>query len=271
MTVDVHVSGYCVADASIVDRARKREKIKFYAVWLHIFHERFGHILVDTGYSKLFYEATRTFPEKLYAWATPVFISDSESAVSVLRSKNIDPSDISYIIISHFHADHICALRDFPSAKFVCSRAALDEVNRVQGWRAVRKGILKALLPADFHQRVLLVEDIAASSGIIDGGLEAKSFFDESRIQFVYLQGHATGMLGLLISTADKTILYAADAQWDKDVFEAGRLPAPIVKLFFSSWADFISSADKLRAYMALNPATRLMFTHCRQTLKYVR
>jgi len=271
MTVDVHISGYCVADASIVDRSQKRQKVKFHAVWMHIFHERFGHILVDTGYSKLFYEATRGFPEKLYAWATPVIINDHETAVAVLRSKNIAPGDVSYIIITHFHADHICALSDFPSAKFVCSKAALDEVNRLQGWRAVRKGILKALLPGDFRQRVLLAEDIAATSGIKDGGLEVKSFFDESRIQLVYLPGHATGMLGVLISTANETILYAADAQWDKQTFEAGRLPAHVVKLFFSSWADFISSGDKLRAYMALNPATRLMFTHCGQTLNYVK
>jgi glyoxylase-like metal-dependent hydrolase (beta-lactamase superfamily II) len=207
----------------------------------------------------------------LNAWATPVFINDNETAVAVLRSKNVNPADVNYIIITHFHADHICALRDFPNAQFICSRAALAQVNGLQGWRAVRKGILKSLLPDDFHHRVLLVEDIATTAGITDGGLEVKRFFDEPRIQFVYLPGHAAGMLDVLISTADETILYAADAQWDKQVFEAGGLPSRLVRLFFNSWVDFLSTSSKLRAYMALNPATRLMFTHCGQTLNYVK
>jgi glyoxylase-like metal-dependent hydrolase (beta-lactamase superfamily II) len=200
-----------------------------------------------------------------------VTISDDETAVAVLAKKNIAPSDISYIIITHFHADHICALRDFPAAKYICSREALAEAVRLKSWRAVSKGIVKALLPEDFDKRVLLIEDIAATSGVVDGGIQVKSFFDESLIQFAYLPGHATGMVGLIIRNGQETIFYAADAQWDKAVFDAGILPKRIVKLFFSSWKDFLDTTRKLKLYMAANPTTKLLFTHCEQTLKYVQ
>jgi glyoxylase-like metal-dependent hydrolase (beta-lactamase superfamily II) len=270
MTVDVHASGYCIADAAIVDPRQNRKDIRFYAAWLHIAHEQLGHLLVDTGYNRLFHEATRSFPSRLYAWATPVTITDEDTAVAILKKKGVAAEEVKYIIITHFHADHICALRDFPNAQFICSRSALDDVSRLNGWRAVSKGVLKPLLPDDFYARVLAIEDVSPIAIQLAGGLTARSLFGDPMIQLVSMPGHATGMLGVLLRQTDETIFYAADAQWDKEVFEAGVWPSKLVKLFFGSWDDFLTTTTKLRAYMAAEPATRLMFTHCKQTLNYI-
>ena len=271
MKVNLHVSGFCVADASLVNPTRKKENIRFHAAWMHIEHEQYGHILVDTGYSKHFFKATSSFPGKIYGMITPVTLTNEETAVATLARKNIAPADVKYVIITHFHADHISALRDFPNAKFICSRASLDEVDRLGKWRSVTKGILKSLLPDDFHKRVLVIEDMSAKPEVLDGGLEARTFFDDAAIKFVYVPGHATGMVGLLIKQNTQTMLYAADAQWDKAAFNAGILPKKIVKLIFSSWKDFLDTTNKLKLYMAANPDTLLLFTHCEQTLKYVK
>ncbi len=270
MTVDLHVSGYCIGDASIVNPGKKRSKIRFHAVWMHIFLPGYGHVVADTGYSPEFRVATRSFPERLYAWATPMTIDEDKTAAAILKKKGVNPGEVKYVIITHFHGDHVCGLKDFPNAKFICSRAALEQVKAVSGFGAVKRGILKKLLPDDFMQRVLLIEDIAKVSRVLDGGLQSYSFFDNTDIWFVSVPGHARGMVGLLIKGAERTLFYAADAQWDKAVFEAGILPRKIVKLFFDSWEDFIDTTERLQQYMAANPDTLLLFTHCEQTLTYV-
>ena len=270
ITLDIHVSGYCEANAAIVDPRKKSRKIRFYAAWAHLYHPEYGHILVDTGYSDQFALHTGRFPEKLYALAVPVFIQEAETAVAVLEKKGVAATDIKYIVITHFHADHICALRDFPSAQFICSTDAYQQAMQLNGFRAVKKGIIKQLLPNDFAKRVLLIENIAKHQETLSGGLKAFSFFDSAEIRFVSLPGHGKGMMGILVETAGKNILYAADAQWDKNVFEAGVLPNRIVKVFFDSWIDFLDTTEKLRAYTARHPETLLLFTHCEQTMKYV-
>ena len=270
MNFELHASGYCVANASIVDPTSKYRKVKFYAVWAHIFHPLYGHILIDTGYNQQFYNTTRSFPERLYAIATPVTVCEGETAVSILKRKNVAASDVKYIFITHFHADHVCGLNDFPNANFVCSREALAQVNSLSGLKAVRKGIIKKLLPDNFASRVLVMEDIASEFKVIEGGLLSFRFFDSDDIRFIHLGGHARGMIGVFVNTGTNFILYAADAQWDRAVFDAGILPKKIVKLFFDSWDDFVATTAQLKKYLAVNPCTLLLFTHCPQTLKFI-
>ena len=269
MTFDLYASGYCVADAAIVNPTVPRKKIRFYAVWAHLWLPQYGHVLVDTGYNRNFHTVTARFPEKLYGWATPTVVEESQTAAALLRSRNVDPADVQYIIISHFHADHVCALKDFPNATFLCSRAAYAEATRLNGSMAVKKGILKKLLPDDFDSRVKLVEDTAVYVAELDGGLTAYSFFENKDVQLVHLPGHARGMMGVLVNLQPQ-LFFATDAQWDKAAFEADILPSKLIRLFIDSWSDFTETTGKLKAYCAANPQTRLLFTHCPQTLSYI-
>ena len=48
---------------------------------------------------------------------TKVVIEDHQELKNQLQSFGIKTNDINHIIISHFHADHIGGLQDFPNAK----------------------------------------------------------------------------------------------------------------------------------------------------------
>ena len=259
-------SGHCLADAQMVNPQARRETIRFYATWLLLVHPVHGNILFDTGYTTRFYRATARLPYKFYAWATPVFVTEPESAVAQLRSIGILPETISTILISHFHADHIGGLRDFPDSRFVCSQSALDEAVRKKGFAAVRKGILPGLLPHDLRQRTTVLESLAEPRTEAHSGLVMYDLFGDGSVQLIELPGHARGMLGARIEHAGGAFLFAADAFWDIRAFEAGIMPRKVVKLFFDSWRDYVSSFEKLSAYHRVWPFEKILFSHCPET-----
>ncbi|HVD97858.1 MAG TPA: MBL fold metallo-hydrolase [Cytophagaceae bacterium] len=262
-------SGYCTAHAAIVDPELGRGKSRFYAVWALIKHAAHGYILFDTGYHPRFYEATKKFPGKFYAWATPVFIEQSESAVERLQSIGIKASEINYLILSHFHADHIGGLLDFPKAKLVCSAKALQEAKTKQGISAVRKGILKSLLPKDLEERIIFPEMLTNNFIETTSGLKFYDLFQDGSIQLIDLPGHACGMIGALLQTQKEKILLASDTSWSDDTFARQVLPSKWSNLFFDSWNDYCSTFKKLFLYHQNNPEVKILFTHCPDTLLY--
>ncbi len=266
MKVTYFSSGYCKAHANIVNPNLKLKITRFYAVWALIQDESFGNILFDTGYSSHFFNATQNFPDRFYRWATPVTFDEDESAKSILNQIGIKVEDINYIIISHFHCDHIAGLLDFPFSKFICSKKAFSELKELSNFKAVKSGILKKLLPSDFEKRVLFVEDI--STKIVDkSGLIFYELINFKALKLVLLPGHANEMLGFLINNQ----LFATDASWSLETFKKEILPNKIVKLFFNSWQDYIETQVKLRAFIIQNTKVEIFFTHCPETLKLIQ
>lgn len=246
-------------------------KKKFYATWVLIKHPELGILLFDGGYNLLFDLVTKRWPDRLYRWVTPVNVRGEESAVAILEREGIQPVDVKYFIISHFHADHICALKDFPEATYICSRKAIQQLDALDGYAAVRRGLLKKLIPDDFKRRVIFVEDISKVEVDTESQLTFYLPFDQNTLRFVDLPGHARGMLGFHLKAGDRDILFATDAAWDRDAFFNNTLPSPIIKLFIDSWAEYKDTCRKLLLYMQNEPKTELLFTHCPQTLKCVK
>jgi glyoxylase-like metal-dependent hydrolase (beta-lactamase superfamily II) len=179
-------------------------------------------------------------------------------------------ADIKYVIISHFHADHISGIKDFQNAEFICSKDAYETVIKSKGINAVRKGILHNLLPLDFNTRVKFIEDFADTILVNEFGITQYGVFGIQNWRLILLPGHAKGMLGFIFQDDKESLLYATDASWNYDVYKKGILPKKVVKLFFDSWNEFIDTQQKLKAFELNNVNYKILFTHCPQTLKYV-
>lgn len=270
LKIQLFASGYCEANDYIVNKSNFSIKTKFYAVWALIDFPNIGYVLFDTGYSEAFQLATKHFPERLYRWATPVSLKPSQSAKAILEKQQIKVEDIKYIIISHFHADHIAGLNDFPHSKFICSKDAYLETIDLQGIKAVSKGILHQLLPLDFKLRLSFIEELADTIIINKFGLTEFKLFGNSNCTFVSLPGHAKGMLGFIYKNETESFFYATDASWNYDTYSRGVLPHKIVKLFFDSWDDFIKTQHKIKMFENENKHFRILFTHCKKTLAYI-
>lgn len=261
-------SGYCTAGQHHAVRGAKRKNIRFYATWVLIQHPQHGNILFDTGYAQRFHSVTASLPEKIYALLTPVSLAPEEEAHRQLSQQGIAPEAINWIIISHFHADHIAGLADFPQAKFICSDTAWNDIKNTRGIKALKKGFLPALLPSDFEERLRTVSFSEALEVHPQLGPLLDVFGDKS-IQLCALSGHAKGMVGALLASSP-SVLLASDAAWLKENLE-GKLPHPIVKLFFDSWPDFEKSLDRVRAFQQANPEALIVPCHCEASYRHLQ
>jgi glyoxylase-like metal-dependent hydrolase (beta-lactamase superfamily II) len=183
-----------------------------------------------------------------------------------LKGLGIAPTEIKWIVISHFHGDHIAGLKDFPQAKFLCTESALAEVYKYKGLRAVKRGILHGLIPNDFAQRVHTFEGVAAKQFTDQYGLKRYEWEITPGISWVFLPGHARGMIGFEFVQENRTILYATDAAWSHAAFRDHVLPMPIVKVFIDSMSAMENTWHCLHAWQKDHPNGEIYFTHCPKT-----
>jgi glyoxylase-like metal-dependent hydrolase (beta-lactamase superfamily II) len=269
LKVDFFTAGYCTHPEAVVIRDGRWQQANFPSLFAAIVHPIFGTILFDTGYSSRFFEETRDLPLRLYALATPVYFQPEESAVSQLQQAGIVPEDVRYIIISHFHADHIGGLRDFPNARFICFNSAYVAVKNRRGWQALKAGFLPRLLPTDFEHRTIFVEDLQTISlppeyAPFDRGCD---LFDDGSLLVVELPGHATGQLGLFLVDAEKRGYFLiADACWLSRAYQEFVRPHPITKLIFANDREYVATLAKIHQLHKLNPDLKIVPTHCAKT-----
>jgi glyoxylase-like metal-dependent hydrolase (beta-lactamase superfamily II) len=259
-------AGHCTASWHHAQKGAPKKTIRFYATYAVIKHPKHGVILFDTGYTKRFFSSTSAYPYKLYRAFTPVFIKPEEEAAAQLKADGIQPEDVRYIIVSHFHADHIGGLRDFPNARFICDRAAYNDIKGKSGLSALKKGFLPAQLPEDFTKRTDFINVEKGTSK--DEHLGAlHDLLDDGSILLTRLDGHAKGQLGALLQTEKGRVFLISDAAWLKPAYIDLKLPHPIVRLFFDSWADYKASLNRVHNYHEAHPDTLIIPCHCVETL----
>jgi len=111
-------AGFCHAKESYAIKGGSNTDIIFSALYGLIYHEDLGWILFDTGYTERFYQATKYFPNKIYALLTKVSIESQQEVKEQIRNFGLNFSDIKHVIISHFHADPIGSLKNFEDLTF---------------------------------------------------------------------------------------------------------------------------------------------------------
>ncbi|KAJ3087965.1 hypothetical protein HK102_009875 [Quaeritorhiza haematococci] len=234
-------------------------------------HPTHGVMLFDTGYCTSFYEKTNRFPYSVYASLIPVFVKPHETAKSQLIDLGIQPEDVNYIFISHFHADHISGLCSFPNAKFIYMDSAYKAINKFGTIRSTVHAFIPEMLPSDFLERSLPLPRPAEDPESRYADLpctkiplpeEVKPFdegydiFGDGSIFVVEMTGHCTGHIGLLVrptsyigelppaqSTSESTTSSATETkQDDVDNNDDGSSSSRLPKYFFlvgdSCWSS---------------------------------
>ncbi len=257
-------AGHCFSKENHAISNGRKKAVIFNALWGLIEHPEEGYILFDTGYSTRFYKATAKYPNKIYAQITNVHISPEQEVKAQLEANGISPDSIKHIFISHFHADHVGGLRDFPNATFYASSNAVKSYKNSSKTLGFTKGILKNLFPDDFIKRVSIIDEKQKIPLPVFGN--GYDLFGDGHLIAVPLFGHAAGQMGLLISTKRQKYLLISDACWFKESFEKGTLPPAIVRLFFDSWTEFKSSLKKVMSYHKKEPKILIIPSHCAET-----
>ncbi|PTX90973.1 MBL fold metallo-hydrolase [Opitutus sp. ER46] len=238
--------GSCRQLLAMVDRRTWRLE-RFPAVFFALHHTREGWVLVDTGYGGRFHAATRRFPARLYRWSTPV--QEAGSAAAALTAAGIPAGEVRHLIVTHFHADHVGGLAEFPQATIHHHEEALRPLRALPAWRQVRAAFLADPVPDWLPERARLVPARA-----FEGRASASATFDlfgDGSVGLVHLPGHAPGQLGISFALGGRRLLYAADAYWRACQITDGVEPLPVAMALQWDRRAYRQTVGRLRALHA--------------------
>ncbi|MEM7734950.1 MAG: MBL fold metallo-hydrolase [Deinococcota bacterium] len=265
VNVSIMSAGYCQQLHSMVFPREAWKLVRFPALFALLEHPREGLMMFDTGYAEHFFTATRRFPTRLYAALLPVTCSAEEAAKAQLHAQGRSSDEVRHIFISHFHADHIAGLRDFPKAEFICSQRSYEAIKDLRGWNATRQAFVPDLLPDDFADRCRLLsgadfKSLDDKAAPFEQGVD---LFADGSVLALELEGHAKGQMGLLVKTQTGQVLMAADAVWHSRALREHVLPAALSRLMMADQQAFQDSFDKLERFQCLHPEARIIPSHC--------
>ena len=253
-------AGWCGTQAAAVEPGGTWREVELPALFALLHHEREGVVLFDTGYSRRFEEATRTWPYQLYRWLTPVRVAPEDEAVAQLAARGVAPEDVRWVVVSHFDPDHIGGVADFPNAQFLCSWRAWQAVGGKTGLAALRERYMPNHVPPDFTARLRVLRD---PDGPPIGPFPAShDVFADGSLRLVELPGHAAGQLGAFVRGAGGPDWFlAADGCWSR---AAEPPPIPVHRLIARDRRQQDETYGRLAQLAQDDPDIVIIPAHCR-------
>lgn len=261
-------TGYCTHPEIVTTPGGKWRSAPAYGLCALFSHPEKGEVLIDTGYAPRFDEATRQFPERLYALTTPTHIAEGDALIEQLPER---VEGYRTIILTHFHGDHVAGCRDFPQATFIYLESGYAAMAPLSRFQATRAAFLPALLPDDF---------LARSNPIPDTGLEplpaelnmhpfdlGVDLFGDGLVWGIPLPGHAVGQMGVLLRE-DNDVFLCADACWHSKSYRENRFPHHLGRLAQADMTSYLITLDRLHQLHRRRPTLPILPFHCPEVVE---
>ena len=241
---------------------------RFYATFVYFRHPVHGPALVDCGYGPPYLAATRWPPARAMRWTLPGTTIDKRDAETRWSERGIDRSRLQTIFVTHFHGDHVGALRDFEGlpARYVYRRSERQHLESLGYLRQLGSGYLSALVPDDLEERGEAIEDSAFAGGEGDlWGFSVVDYWGDGSLLLVDLPGHSLAHYGVLLRTNDGPLFYVVDACWSVPaMLEGKRLPFP-ARQAQHSFEQYAKTQEKLRD-LSRRSDLPIVACHCKLT-----
>lgn len=248
-------NGYCEANQYFISKKRQKGKIRFPATFFYI-RTPYAQILLDSGYSPRML-SDKSLKMRMYTKFMQV--KCKKTASEVLIENGIKPDEIDYIIISHFHPDHIGGLTEFSHAKIICTEDAFHSLDRKSVFD-IKNLISDKYIPADIKGRLIFMESFSKVK-LKDLAIDFYNILDTNQLYGFHLPGHMKGQSGMLIP--DKNILYISDAAWCEENFRQKIPPRKITELIVSdNPGEYRQSLEKIEQIRQCFENIDIVFTH---------
>ena len=260
--------GHCKQLEKLSCRSAPLHICRFPALVCLITHPVEGHLIFDTGYSHNFLKETKHFPERAYRLATPVTLGEHENLASQLTHRGIEIGDVKSVVLSHFHADHIAGIVDFPEATIFSAQEGFQEIHRYGRIAGVRRGLLPKLLPKNFENRSIFFESLPVVTLPQDYHPFEQGFdlFGDGSVLAIALPGHSVGQYGLAFKNAEgQSVFLVADASWSTGAIRDFTLPPAITNHLLHHSKAYPETLGKLHELYQRNPEILIIPAHCRE------
>ncbi|NEX47533.1 MBL fold metallo-hydrolase [Pseudotabrizicola algicola] len=188
-----------------------------------------GVWLIDTGIGPQALSAPgRGFALRAYAAALRYRLCETQAPHAVLDRMGLRPRDVAGVIVTHFHADHVARLAEFPMARIVAHGPTLARIRAAHDLVNQRHGVFPDLIPQGLEARLTCVTTlprVALPFGLGEGA----DLFGDGSCVVVELPGHAAGHFG--IAFAEAGLLYACDAAWLREGLAEAQAPGLPLRL----------------------------------------
>lgn len=213
-----------------------------------VLHPVLGVTLIDTGYGpQVTQDPNRGFALRAYAALLRIRLLEEGAPAAVLARLGLAPRDVQTILLSHYHADHVARLSEFPQATIMAPRLALDDLSARSRAGQLHHGYFRELLPDDFRVRMQPFETCPEVAHPLFGtGWDIAG--DGSLLVFD-LPGHALGHCGFLFPDLERPLLHAVDVQWHWRAIRDGRCPGLPASAVYCDRQAALATVGKVRAF----------------------
>jgi N-acyl homoserine lactone hydrolase len=163
------------------------------------------NILIDTGFPAWYADDIEAYSKRdnLHAFGRIVTMTHQHTPTGQLATIGLKPNDITHLVITHTHIDHVGGINDFPNAKIYISKTE----------RALPR-------PLYFDGRSSVEWNLAREYYLLDGDVALND-----KITLISTPGHSIGHYSVMVKLPKTgVVLIAADAinrldEWENKTF----------------------------------------------------
>lgn len=171
-------------------------------------HPKAGPILVDTGLHPSIASDPRENLGRFGTWLCRPEMEPGSDLAAQLRDRDIAPSQVRLVLLTHLHVDHASGIADFPEATFIVTAAEWKEAT--SGLLPILKGYRRQQYDYAFDFRTISFDGDGVSSYATFG--RTIDLFGDGSVRLASTPGHSAGHQSVILRLKERDMVIAGDA-----------------------------------------------------------